>query len=84
MRTTIFVLFLLALTSYSYLSSNSTGMEKFDVEPGGHKLAKDDPVFMESMNQLKATAPQAHELVMEKVDNGATVAEIKQYIYSAE
>jgi len=82
MRWTVLVLMLVALTGYSYFSSNSNDMEELSVQPGDDMLAKDDPVFMESMESLKETAPAAHKLIMKKVESGATVAEIKRYIYT--
>jgi len=84
-RLATLVLVVIGMAWYSYLFVPETnGPQKFEEQPGDHLLAKDDPVFMESMESIKDSAPHAYRLVMKKVQSGATVREIKDYIYDAD
>tara|TARA_B100002003_G_C13911789_1_gene443712 strand:- start:428 stop:658 length:231 start_codon:yes stop_codon:yes gene_type:complete len=47
----------------------------------GDRRAKDAPEFMAAIHELKTEAPAAYKLIMRKVEAGATIQEIRDYIY---
>lgn len=47
----------------------------------GDRIAKDAPDFMAAIHDLKTEAPAAYKLIMKKVEAGATIQEIRDYIY---
>lgn len=42
--------------------------------------AKDVPEFMKALEELREVAPDAYELLIKKVEEGATLQEIRDYI----
>lgn len=46
----------------------------------GDVIAKNDPVFMANIKTLKDTSPEAYKLLMKKIESGATIDEIFDYI----
>lgn len=48
---------------------------------GTDRRAKDEPEFMAAINELKTEAPAAYKLIMRKVEAGATIQEIRDYIH---
>jgi len=47
----------------------------------GDRKAKNAPAFMAAIHELKAEAPIAYKLIMKKVEAGATIQEIRDYIH---